>query len=154
MVSYCPESTYPRLRASWARIRPRVLILPVPKIWNTTSVFSDGHNFQLFKYRTREYLFIFLFIVFCLSVHQPLKIPYSPEINRYKYFLTVIATFSEYMWAKPIENNKGEEVTSVMNFIVAGKWIPKNLLTDDGKEFSNINFQFMIHKHKKNCYLK
>ena len=56
--------------------------------------------------------------------------------NGYRYLLTVIDTFSKKAWGEAIKNKTGEDVTKAMkNIFIRSNRTPKNLQTDDGKEF-------------------
>lgn len=81
-------------------------------------------------------------------------IPYASQNKGYKYILTVIDTFSKFAWVVPLKNKTGEEVTNAMQsiFIEHSNRIPKNLQTDDGKEFFNKNFQNLMKSYHINHY--
>lgn len=73
-------------------------------------------------------------------------------INKgFKFILIVINVFSKYVWAKPLKNKSGREVTAAMKMILK-KSIPENLQTDLGKEFYNKQFQELMKKYKINHY--
>uniref|UniRef100_A0ABD2W2B8 Integrase catalytic domain-containing protein n=1 Tax=Trichogramma kaykai TaxID=54128 RepID=A0ABD2W2B8_9HYME len=65
-------------------------------------------------------------------------------ISPHKYLLTVIDVFSKYSWAVPVKSENAEYVTNAMSTILNNKISPKNLQTDNGKEFYNSNFQNLI----------
>lgn len=78
---------------------------------------------------------------------------YSKENKGYKFLLTVIDTFSKYSWAIPIKNKTGIEVTTAMKSIFdKSERIPKNIQSDDGKEFYNKSFQQLMQNYKINHY--
>lgn len=78
---------------------------------------------------------------------------HSSQNKNYKFLLTVIDTFSKFAWAIPIKNKTGSSVTEAMKSIFdESKRIPKNLQTDDGKEFFNKNFQNLMATHNINHY--
>lgn len=80
-------------------------------------------------------------------------IPYAKENKNYKYLLTVIDAFSKYAWAIPIKQKTGTEVSQAINKIV--KQLPsppRNIQTDDGKEFFNIHFKRLMEKYNINHY--
>lgn len=81
-------------------------------------------------------------------------IPFSGENRGYKYILMVIDVFSKYAWAEPLKNKTGEEVTRAMLSIFNKnpRNIPRNLHTDEGKEFYNQNFQRLLKKYRINHY--
>lgn len=78
---------------------------------------------------------------------------YSSQNNGYKYLLNVIDTFSKYAWITPLKSKNAKDVARAMNHVFsAAKRIPKNLQTDDGKEFFNKEFQILMNKKKINHY--
>lgn len=79
-------------------------------------------------------------------------IPYSAENKGYRYLLTVIDTFSKYAWGIAVKNKTGVEITKAFQSILKQNRIPKNLQTDDGKEFYNKDFKALKEKHKINHY--
>lgn len=81
-------------------------------------------------------------------------IPFSKQNRGYKYILMVIDVFSKRAWAKGLKNKTGKEVTAAMTFIFSEnpKHIPRNLHTDEGKEFYNQDFQRLMAKHGINHY--
>lgn len=80
-------------------------------------------------------------------------IPHSKLNNGYKYILMVIDVFSKFAWTVPLKNKTGKEVTNAMKsiFIKDGR-IPKNLHTDQGKEFYNSFFQELMKEYNINHY--
>lgn len=78
---------------------------------------------------------------------------YSPENNEYNYILTVIDIFSKFAWARPIKTKTGLEVTNAMESIfISNHRIPKNMHTDQGKEFYNKTFNTLMRKYGINHY--
>lgn len=78
---------------------------------------------------------------------------YASENNGYRYLLTVIDTFSKYGWVVPLKNKTALAVANAMQSIFDKKRIPKNLQTDDGKEFfNNTHFPKLMAKHQINHY--
>lgn len=79
---------------------------------------------------------------------------YATENNEYKYLLTVIDSFSKYAWAMPIKNKSSEAVCNAMIKIFQhlSTRIPKNLQTDDGKEFFNKKFHSLMEEYGINHY--
>lgn len=80
-------------------------------------------------------------------------IPHAKLNKNYRYILCVIDTFSKFAWTMPLKNKTREEVTEAMRTIFNkdGR-IPKNLHTDQGKEFYNSKFQRLMKTHKINHY--
>lgn len=81
-------------------------------------------------------------------------IPWATQNRGYKYILMVIDVFSKRACAKPLKNKTGAEVTKAMAAIFEEnpKNIPRNLQTDDGKEFFNAQFKCLMQKHAINHY--
>lgn len=78
---------------------------------------------------------------------------YSSQNKDYKYILTVIDIFSKFAWARAVKSKTGEEVTSAMKSIFdSSSRIPKNMHTDQGKEFYNKYFNALMKKHEINHY--
>ena len=80
-------------------------------------------------------------------------IPYA-KINRgYKYILVVIDCFSKYVWAVPVKSKDAQQIATAMETILSKiVRLPKNLQTDQGKEFYNVKFQNLMKKYKINHY--
>lgn len=79
-------------------------------------------------------------------------IPYARDNKNFKYILTVIDIFSKFAWAFPIKNKTGIEVTKAMEKILKSGSVPKNLHTDEGKEFFNSTFRKLMESYKINLY--
>jgi len=80
-------------------------------------------------------------------------IPYASTNRGFRYILMVLNAFSKKLWARPVKRKTGEEVTKAMKQILNEvKVMPKNLQTDQGKEFFNKHFQELIEKQKINHY--
>lgn len=77
---------------------------------------------------------------------------YSTYNKNYRYLLTVIDTFSKFAWAAPLKTKTALEVTNVMKEIFNLGRVPKNLQTDDGKEFFNQHFSKLMNDYKINHY--
>lgn len=79
--------------------------------------------------------------------------PYSHFNKGYHYILTVIDVLSKYAWAAPLKSKSGKNVAEAFSKIIRidGR-CPKNLQTDRGKEFYNINMQAVVKKHGINHY--
>ncbi|RLU15422.1 hypothetical protein DMN91_012416 [Ooceraea biroi] len=79
--------------------------------------------------------------------------PYSYVNRGYYYILTVIDVLSKYAWAVPLKSKGGSEVAATIAGIIReSKRCPKNLQTDQGKEFYNTNVQRLMRKHNINHY--
>lgn len=81
-----------------------------------------------------------------------IMLPYSKVNNGYNYILIVINAFSKYVWAEPIKTKTGKDVVAAMSKILAQMSPPKNLQTDNGKEFYNGQFQKLMLKYSINHY--
>ena len=74
-----------------------------------------------------------------------------------KYIMTVIDTFSKFAFAEPLKTKSANDVTNAMRKVFSnakkhGHAPPKNLHTDEGKEFYNSKFQDLMKEHNINHY--
>lgn len=81
-------------------------------------------------------------------------IKYSKYNNGYQYILICIDTFSKYAWCEAIKNKSADSVTKAMSVILNNKMKrkPKNIQSDDGREFFNEKFKNLMKKYKINHY--
>lgn len=78
---------------------------------------------------------------------------YSKDNNNYKYILVCIDTFSKYAWMQPLKSKSAEDVTKAMSRILSENGRkPKNIQSDDGKEFFNVKFKSLMKHHHINHY--
>jgi len=78
---------------------------------------------------------------------------YAKDNKNFKYLLVVIDCFSKFLWAKPLKNKTGPEVTNAMIAIFnESKRSCINLNTDQGTEFYNVHFKKLMQKHNINHY--
>ena len=78
-------------------------------------------------------------------------LPYAKQNSGYRYILVVINAFSKYAWAYPVKRKTGKDVTEAMKKVLRES-TPRNLQTDNGKEFYNKDFQQLMKKHGVNHY--
>jgi hypothetical protein len=76
----------------------------------------------------------------------------SKQNNGYKYLLTCIDVFSKYAWIVPLENKFGKTLVAAFKKILKQGRRPKNLQTDDGKEFFNKDFKQLLKEFEINLY--
>lgn len=81
-------------------------------------------------------------------------IPYSPENKGYKYILTVIDIFSKYAYAMALKSKDSSSVVEAMKRIFKKSQFspPKNIHSDQGKEFFNKKFRELMTKLNINHY--
>lgn len=80
-------------------------------------------------------------------------IPYAKANRNFKYILIVINTFSKFVYTRPLKNKAAEEVTKAMRDVLQkAKENPKNLQTDQGKEFFNQKFAALMKEFNINHY--
>lgn len=80
-------------------------------------------------------------------------IPHSSQNSGYKYILTIIDIFSKYAHAIALKNKTASCVTSAMRTVIEkSKEAPKNIHTDEGKEFFNREFHNLMKQNKINHY--
>lgn len=77
---------------------------------------------------------------------------YSTSNEDYRYILTVIDTFSKFAWVAPLKSKTSTDVAKAMQGIFNLGRKPKNLHTDDGKEFFNKLFKKLMEKYSINHY--
>src|SRR5215831_8545315 len=79
--------------------------------------------------------------------------PYARHNNGHKYILTVIDVLSKYAWARALKSKNGGEMAAALSDIFRNdKRHPKNLQTDQGKEFYNAIVQQVMKKYDINHY--
>jgi len=78
--------------------------------------------------------------------------PYAKENKGYRYILMVIDTYSKYLWAAPLKSKGAKEVAQVFEKTVLHQRVPRNLQTDQGKEFFNADFKRLMEKYNVNHY--
>lgn len=79
-------------------------------------------------------------------------IKYARYNKGFKYILTVINAFSKFAWAIPVKSKSAKDVTNAMRKIFDESFIPKNIQTDNGKEFYNKEFKQLMEKYNVNHY--
>lgn len=80
-------------------------------------------------------------------------IPYAQMNKNYKYLLTIIDTFSKFAWAIPIKTKSAPDVSAALDSVLKTlKYPPKNLQTDDGKEFFNARVKKLMAEYNINHY--
>lgn len=80
-------------------------------------------------------------------------IPYAHQNKNYKYVLVVIDTFSKFLWTRPLKNKTGSEVAAAMkNILESSKRIPRNIQSDNGKEFFCRQWSELMKLYKINHY--
>lgn len=78
---------------------------------------------------------------------------HAKENNKFRYILVVIDCFSKFVWAKPLKDKTGLEVTETMDAIFTeSKRSCRNLNTDQGTEFYNVSFKKLMKKYNINHY--
>lgn len=82
---------------------------------------------------------------------------YSDENDNYKYILTVIDTFSKYVWSEALKKKNGIEVSKafekiIKNAISINHKSPNLLHTDKGLEFKNKEFNSLLQKYNIKLY--
>jgi len=79
---------------------------------------------------------------------------YSKDNNGFKYILVVIDCFSKYAWGCALKSKSGPDVGQAFINILENSCNrrPKNLQTDQGKEFYNIHFKKIMTKNNINHY--
>lgn len=78
--------------------------------------------------------------------------PYSRFNAGNKYLLVVIDVLSKYAWVEPVLTKSAKHVTRAFEKILEQGRVPRNLQTDDGKEFFNSDFKAVMNKYNINHY--
>lgn len=77
---------------------------------------------------------------------------YAKSNRNFKFILVVIDCFSKYVWTKPLKSKTSEEVMKAFEDILNEGRVPRNLQTDQGKEYFNVNFKKLMQKYNINHY--
>ncbi|KAK2577949.1 hypothetical protein KPH14_000745 [Odynerus spinipes] len=78
---------------------------------------------------------------------------YARSNSGHQYILTVIDAFTKYAWAIALKTKSANDVVRAFGKIIQdGGRKPKNLQTDDGREFFNAEFKRLTDKHSINHY--
>lgn len=78
---------------------------------------------------------------------------HARENKGYKYILVVIDIFSKYLWTESLKDKSGNSVTSAFESILKRvDQTPKNLQTDNGKEYYNTCFNNLMKQYSINHY--
>lgn len=114
-------------------------------------VVKELHKPARSKFRRRRFIIRGLDDTFASDLAQLDN--YARENRGNKYILVVIDCFSKYLWTRAIKNKTASEVTKAMESIFKqSKRIPKNLMTDNGKEYYNSDFKALMKKYNINHY--
>lgn len=79
-------------------------------------------------------------------------IPHFKINQGYKYILLVIDCYSKFLWTRALKSKNAAEVSEALTSILKQGRRPKNLQTDDGKEFFNGTFLNLMKKYDINHY--
>jgi len=80
---------------------------------------------------------------------------FAKENKGYKYFLVIIDIFTKFVWTVPIKDKSSKVVTSAIANIIEKKspyGPPKNIHSDEGKEFINSDAKSLYKKYNINFY--
>lgn len=69
-----------------------------------------------------------------------------------RYLLTVIDVLSKYAWVRPLKDKYGRSIVKAFSMIFKEGRTPRNLTTDQGKEFVNREFQAFLKQHDIRFY--
>lgn len=78
--------------------------------------------------------------------------PYARENRGHRYVLVVIDCFSKFVWTRPLKNKSAVETARAMDDILKKSRVPRNLQSDNGKEFYNSEFAKVVKKYGINHY--
>lgn len=77
---------------------------------------------------------------------------HARENKGHKFILIVIDCFSKYLWSRPLKSKSAEEVSRAMEDVLMEQRHPKNLQSDQGKEFYNTKFNGLMKRYSINHY--
>jgi hypothetical protein len=78
---------------------------------------------------------------------------YAKQNDGVAFVLVVIDIFSKFLWMRPLEDKKGQSVTSAFENILRGDRRPTRIRTDKGQEFRARVFNaFLNTRHIENLY--
>lgn len=72
--------------------------------------------------------------------------------GKHRYLLTVIDVLSKYAWVRPLKDKYGKSMMKAFSMILKEGRKPRNLTTDQGKEFVNREFQAFLKQHEINFF--
>lgn len=78
-------------------------------------------------------------------------LPYAKHNKGYRYILVVINAFTKFLWAIPVKRKTGHDVAIAFKKILHQN-VPRNLQTDNGKEFYNKDFKRLVAQYNINHY--
>ncbi|XP_030745082.1 uncharacterized protein LOC115874127 [Sitophilus oryzae] len=114
-------------------------------------VVRELHKPARIKFKRRRFIQYGLDDTFATDLAQLDQ--YSRENKGYKYILVVIDCFSKYLWTKPVKSKSAPDITKAMEIILkSSNRIPKKLVSDNGKEYYNSQFQNLMKKYKIQHY--
>lgn len=115
-------------------------------------IVEEIHRSARKNFHRRKYFMVGVNDTFQIDLIE--MIPFADQNNGFRYILMVIDVFSKRAWAKALINKTGLEVTKAMAAIFNEnpKNIPRNIHSDQGKEFFNKHFQCLLDKYKINHY--
>jgi hypothetical protein len=80
-------------------------------------------------------------------------IPYHTLNKGFRYLLTIIDTFSKYAYVLPVKTKSAIDIVNAMSIVLKNvSQTPKNIQSDQGKEFFNKQFQQLMNKYDINHY--
>ncbi|QKS69576.1 putative integrase [Drosophila-associated adintovirus 2] len=80
-------------------------------------------------------------------------IPFFKQNDGYRYLLTVIDTFSKFSYAEPVKSKSANDIVEALRKVFKNsKKTPKNIQSDQGKEFFNKQFLGLMNEMNINHY--
>lgn len=80
-------------------------------------------------------------------------IPFHKLNNGYKYLLVGIDVFSKYAFAEPVKSKSSSDIVKAMKQVLERRnTSPRNIQTDQGKEFFNKDFKSLMKYYQINHY--
>jgi hypothetical protein len=73
---------------------------------------------------------------------------YSRQNNGYKYILTVLDTFTKYLWCVPIKNKQPDQTVKALLTILKQGRVPERIRSDKGGEFVNNKMEKLLKQYQ------
>ena len=67
-----------------------------------------------------------------------------PEIDNFKYILTIVDRFSRFVDAYPMENQTAKTVSTIIYYHISQRGLPKTIISDNGTNFTSSIFKRML----------
>ena len=70
------------------------------------------------------------------------------SVNRnYTFIVTIIDCYTKFLFAKPVQHKSGKTIADIIKHIIDIEGAPKEIQTDNGLEFVNLDVALIMQKH-------